>query len=76
MQGTQPGMVLDGKKVDTSTIQIDGIERWDYPDFADAYIDYAEYEDGTPLNEKEIDALNSQYGEWVNSEIHDRQLYL
>ncbi len=30
-------------------VEFDGIDTGDYPDFCDAYIVYAEHEDGTPL---------------------------
>jgi len=30
----------------------------DYPDFCDAYVEYAEKADGTPLTDAEINALN------------------
>jgi len=46
------------KEIDYSTIQIDGVDSNDYPDFVDAYISYAEYTDGTPLSDDELDKLN------------------
>lgn len=41
-------------------IELDDIHTWDYPDFCDAYISYAEY-DGKELTEKELDKLNEDY---------------
>ena len=38
-------------------VQVNGIDTRDYPDFCDAYIDYAVYEDGTELTEEELDDL-------------------
>lgn len=38
-------------------VEVDGIDTRDYPDFCDAYVTYAEYEDGTPLTEEELDNL-------------------
>lgn len=40
-------------------IEIDGIDTRDYPDFCDAFICYAEHEDGTELNENELNELNN-----------------
>jgi hypothetical protein len=40
-------------------VSFDGVDTRDYPDFCDAFIDYAEYEDGTPLTEDELDAIPS-----------------
>ena len=68
--------VVNGKQVDVSTIDIDGIDRRDYPDFSDAYISAAQYTDGTPLDDKAVEQLNNMAYEWVNSKIHDDQLYM
>lgn len=48
--------------VDTSkltSIDVDGIDARDYPDFCDAYICYAEI-DGKPLTEVELDQVNEE----------------
>ena len=46
-------------------IEFDGVDTGDYPDFCDAYIVYAEHEDGTPLTEEELEAIPSDV-------IHDK----
>jgi len=51
------------RKVNLSSIEIDGVDRNDYPDFVDAYITYAEYEDGTPLSDKELEELGDKHPE-------------
>ena len=38
-------------------VQLDDIKMWDYPDFCDAYIAYAEI-DGKALSENELEQLN------------------
>jgi len=38
-------------------IQFEDVFFWDYPDFCDAFVSYAEHEDGTPLTEKELEKL-------------------
>lgn len=43
-------------------IEFDGIDHSDYPDFADAFVSYAEHPDGTPLTDDELDILNDDYG--------------
>lgn len=51
------------RKIDESkleNIQVDGINMFDYPDFVDAYISYAEY-DGTPLTEDELNNLSPAF---------------
>jgi len=39
-------------------VHVDGIDTRDASDFCDAYILAAEHEDGTPMSESELDALN------------------
>ena len=74
-QQATENFTVNGKQVDVSTIEIDGIDRRDYPDFSDAYISAAQYTDGTPLDDNQLDKLNSMAYEWVNEKIHDDQLY-
>jgi len=69
-------VLFKGKPVAIDSIEIEDVFRDDYPDFSDAYISYAEYEDGTPLTEDELQEFqDDQYG-LVGELIHDRQLYL
>lgn len=69
-------VALDGKPVDINSIEIDDIDTTDYPDFSDAYISYAEFEDGTPLSEEELMKLEDQNYGITNELIHDRQMYM
>ncbi len=58
------------KGLDLTSIEVDGIDTNDRPDFVDSYVSYAEYTDGTPLTEVELDELNSMHPEiaqdWAN----------
>jgi hypothetical protein len=38
-------------------VEFDDVHGWDAPDFCDAFISYAEHEDGTPLTEEELEAI-------------------
>jgi len=67
---------INGKKVDVSSIKIDGVDRGDYPDFSDAYVTSAQFEDGSELNEDELMELDSNHGDKIHELIFDRQLYL
>ena len=51
-------MELNGKKV--IDVEIDGLHRWDAPDYCDAYVAFAYWEDGTFLTEAELEALSDQ----------------
>ena len=52
----QPG--LEG--VNYNSIELDGIDSDDYPDFVDAYVISAEFKDGTPLSEEELEQLTDE----------------
>tara|TARA_R110000868_G_scaffold119343_1_gene316147 strand:- start:118 stop:1140 length:1023 start_codon:yes stop_codon:yes gene_type:complete len=69
-QEAQPS-TMDLSKVDTNSIEIDGVDPSDRPDFADAYISYAEYEDGTPLTDGELEELTSEMPDLVNQLAND-----
>ena len=51
------------KCVDVGSIEIDGINTRDYPDFADAYVSAAKWDDGTDLTEEELEELQDQHGD-------------
>jgi len=38
-------------------VEFDDVHGWDAPDFCDAFISYAEHEDGTPLTDEELEAI-------------------
>lgn len=63
-------------KVDLDTVEIDGIDMRDYPDFVDAFFSYAEDHKGRELTDAEIDSLNDQHYVLTNEIIHDQQLYM
>jgi hypothetical protein len=69
-------VTLGGKPVDVGSIEIEDIDTADYPDFSDAYIAYAEFEDGTPLTEEELIKLEEENYGIVGELIFDRQLYM
>lgn len=62
----QPKQGEISSKVDKSTIELDGVDSSDYPDFVDAFISAANFEDGTPLTDDELDQL----GDEMSDEIH------
>lgn len=61
------------ERVNRRSIELDGIDRRDYPDFADAHVSYAELDDGTPLTDEQLDELTDRMydsGE-LNQMAHD-----
>lgn len=62
----QPEQGEIASRVDKSSIELDGVDPSDYPDFSDAFIAAANFEDGTPLTDDELDQL----GDEMADEIH------
>lgn len=57
---------------DIGYMEFDGVDMRDYPDFCDAFACYAEYKDGTPLTEEELDELNWYHHEYVCEVLFDK----
>ena len=66
------GIVVNGKEVDPTSLEVDGIHTWDAPDFSDAYFSAAYFTDGTDLTDEEMDELTSKYGDLLYDKIQDR----
>ena len=45
--------------IDKSSLDVDGIDWRDYPDFVDAYIASAQWNDGSDLDNDELNELNN-----------------
>jgi len=52
--------------VNANTLEIDGVDTQDYPDFCDAYFDYAEYTNGVPLTEDELVDFQEEHLDLLN----------
>lgn len=59
----------DNKKISLESIVVEGVDPKDYPDFCDAFMTYAEWEDGTPLTEEELEKVADR-GEY-SSAVYD-----
>jgi hypothetical protein len=64
-------MEIAGRKVNPGSLEIEGVDSADYPDFCDAYFCYAEYDDGTVLDDAELEELSERYGDVINMMAHD-----
>ena len=64
---TATELFLNGRKVNIRSIEVDGVDGSDYPDFCDAYICYAEWE-GTDieLTDDELEQLTNENGDIVH----------
>jgi hypothetical protein len=68
---TPPPVMINGKQVDLRSIEVDGVESWDRPDYADAYASAATFTDGTVLTDDELDELSDKHGDIINMKAHD-----
>jgi hypothetical protein len=64
-------ILLNDQYVNQNTLEVDGVDTRDYPDFCDAYLSYAEFTNGTPLNEEELIEFQEEYPEIVDELIYD-----
>jgi hypothetical protein len=65
-------MIISGKQVNNSSLEFEGIDYNDYPDFCDSYISYAEFMDKTVLNDNELDLLLDLYSSECNAILFDK----
>lgn len=65
-------IIINDKEVDPGSIVIAGIDPRDYPDFADAYVEYAETVNGYGLTEAECELLQDYYSDVVYEQIIDQ----
>jgi hypothetical protein len=68
---TPPPVMINGKQVDLRSIELDGVESYDYPKYSDAYATSAEFTDSTPLTDDELDELSDKHGDIINMKAHD-----
>jgi hypothetical protein len=64
-------MDINGRKVNRNSLEVEGVDGSDYPDFCDAYFCYGEYEDGTELTDDELIQLADLYSEVVNEMAYE-----
>ena len=64
-------MNLNGHEIKISSLEVDGVDSSDYPDFCDAYFCYAEYTNGIELTDIELEQLTDQYGDIVHELAYD-----
>jgi hypothetical protein len=50
-------VTINGKQVDMTTLELDGVYTDDAPEFCEAHWSYGEFDDGTELTEAELETL-------------------
>jgi hypothetical protein len=64
-------IIINGKTVDESSVEVEGVDMRDFPDFCDAFASSAQFEDGTDLSDDELATLTSEHGGLINDLAHD-----
>jgi hypothetical protein len=65
---------LDGRRVhkvvDTGSLEIDGVDGRDAPDFSDAYFSAGQFKDGTEMSDEELNELASEHPDLLYEKIY------
>jgi len=59
-------MHINHRAIDEGTLEIEGVDSRDYPDFCDAYFSYAEFMDGTELTDSQLEDITNAYPSMLN----------
>ena len=70
-EGAGKGIMINGKEVDMTSLEIDGVDSRDYPDFADAYFSAGYFTDGTPMSDEELDQFQNENGDLLYDKAYD-----
>lgn len=58
-------------QINWRSVEIEGVDGRDYPDFCDAYFSYAEYEDGTVLTDDQLEELCEAHADRLNEMAYE-----
>jgi len=65
---------LDGRRVhkvvDTGSLEIDGVDGRDAPDFSDAYFSAGQFKDGTEMSDEELNELADEHPDLLYEMIY------
>jgi hypothetical protein len=70
-EGAGKGIMVNGKEVDMTSLEVDGVDSRDYPDFADAYFSAGYFTDGTPMSDEELDQFQNENGDLLYDKAYD-----
>ena len=59
------------KVVDTGSLEIDGVDVRDAPDFSDAYFSAGEFKDGTKMSDEELNELAEEHPDILEEMIYN-----
>jgi hypothetical protein len=59
------------KPINYDSLEVDGIDTRDYPDFCDAYFSHGEYEDGEEMSDEALQDLTEKNPNLLHAKIND-----
>jgi hypothetical protein len=59
------------REVDHSSLEVDGIDHSDYPDYVDAYFSYGKYMDGAEMTDDELSQLSDEDPDLLDTTVLD-----
>ena len=59
------------KPINYDSLEVDGIDTRDYPDFCDAYFSHGEYEDGEEMSDAALQDLTEKNPDLLHAKIND-----
>ena len=63
-------IIIQGKAVDAGSLEIDGVNYWDAPDFCDAFFSAGQFEDGTKMSDEELNELADEHPDILEAKIY------
>ncbi len=69
-------MTLNGKEIDVRSIEIEGIDRCDYPDFVDAFVSSASFVNGIELTSEELNQFNNENSHLASVMVYEERLFI
>jgi hypothetical protein len=63
-------ITIQGKVVDTGSLEIDGVDGRDAPDFSDAYFSAGKFKDGTDMTDEELNELAAEHPDLLYHRIY------
>ena len=58
--------------VDTGSLEIDGVNYWDAPDFCDAFFSAGQFKDGTKMSDEELNELADEHPDILEKMIYNQ----
>jgi len=59
------------KKINFDSLEVDGIDSKDYPDFCDAYFSHGEYEDGEEMSDEALQEFTEENPDLLHNKIYE-----